>query len=281
MTALTASTRGVRSGWRIAVESGLTSSIGLASLCGVYGLAYDVRPGFWSMLSAACLFWMLFLADRLAETEPDSDHAAAFVHGRRRLMLGLLAVAVLGELAACVVHPSRAIAIVGALVCGLLYFTPVPGWGRAVKDLPGAKSFYAATLILAICHLYVWPLQPASGGQLGALAAVLFLEQVSNAVYDMKDVETDRRRGIRTLVTMLERRTFLLLEATVCAMGLAVVLWAWTPASAALGLSFVLHLLALIVLLRRPFDRTMTVGLDLVYSAILLVGVLTAGSVGA
>ena len=278
MIAVEAPTGPLRGAWRLAVDSGLTSSIGLASLCGVYGLAYDVPPTLWSMTSATCLFWMLFLADRLAEVDADEGHAAAFVRRRRRLMLGLLGVAALGELVACLVHPPWALAIVGSLLCGLAYFTPLPGLGRAVKDLPGAKSFYAAVLILAICHLYVWPLQPASPGQVGALLGVLSLEQISNAVYDLKDIESDRRQGIRTLVSLLGRRSFLFAEGVVAALGLAIVVGAWTPASPALALSFALHLVAVAALLRRPFDRLMTVGLDLVYSGILLVGVLASGA---
>lgn len=266
--------RPLRDAWTLAVESGLTSSMGLAALCGVYGLAYEVRPTAWALLSATCLFWILFLADRLAEEAPDEAHSAAFVRSRRGLMLGLLGVAVLGQIVCCIVHPPWALAILGALVCGLAYFTPLPLLGRAVKDLPGAKSFYAATLILAIAHLYVWPLQPASWGQVGAMGAVLLLEQISNAVYDLKDVESDRRQGIQTLILMLGLPRFLAVEAAAAVLGLVLVLGWWTPASPGFAASLVLHLVALGALRRRPFDRTMTVGLDLVYSSMLGVAVL-------
>lgn len=141
---------------------------------------------------------------------------------------------------------SRSTADGGALLCGLAYFTPLPLLGCAVKDLPGAKSFYAATLILASCHLYVWPLQPATPGHVGALLGVVLLEQISNAVYDLKDLAADERRSIRTLALMLGRRSFLLAETVVAALGLVVVVAAWTPASPALALSFALHLVALL-----------------------------------
>ena len=88
------------------VESGLTSSVGLASLCAVYGFAYGLHPTVWSMLSATCLFWALFLADRLAEEAPDAGHSAAYVRRRRGLMMGLLALALVGEAVTCIVRPA-------------------------------------------------------------------------------------------------------------------------------------------------------------------------------
>jgi len=121
----------------------------------------------------------------------------------------------------------------------------------------------------------VWPLQPTTGGQWGALVAVLLLEQLSNALYDLKDLDADRRNGIQTLALLLGHRRFLLVEGAVAAVGLSVVVGAWTPASPGLAASFALHLAAIVALVWRPFDRWMTVGLDGVYSTILLLAVLS------
>ncbi len=257
-------------------QTGLAPSIGLAALCGVYGLAYGIQPSVLAMLSATCLFWILYLADRLAEEAPPPDHPAAFVRRRPRLMWGMLAVAVCIELLACVIQPRWFLPILGSLACGAAYFTPVPLLGRPIKDIAGTKSFYAATVILAICHLYVWPAAPSSAGQRGVLVAILLIEQISNAIYDLKDIEADRRNGIRTLVMIFGRERFLAIEGCAALLGCAVVL-AWpTPATPALAAAFLLHLAAAIVCRWRPFDDAMTVWLDMAYSLIVFTAVLTA-----
>ncbi|TNE51894.1 MAG: hypothetical protein EP343_02350 [Deltaproteobacteria bacterium] len=266
----------IRSLLHLGDQTGLTSSIGLASLCGVYALAYGIRPTLLPILSAIFLFWCLFLADRIKDPNPGEGQPSAFAQRHPRLSRGLLLFAVSGLLFTCWMEPKWLLPILGVLVCGMAYFTPVPGLGKPLKDIPGFKSLYAATVILAICHLYVWPRVPETAGQWMAIVAVLLLEQVSNAVYDMKDVDVDREQGIKTLILLLGKQRFLLLEGSLVFFGgIGVLLWS-TPASTALAFAMYLHVVAMIVLSRRAFDKLMSVGLDGIYASAMLIAIWVA-----
>jgi len=264
----------LRDAWNLGEQLGLISSVGLGALCGVYGLAFDLRPSLLATTSAVCLFWALFLADRIVERDPDGGHAAAFAKRNRRLTRTCLALALVLQLLICLHHPSWLLPIFGALLCSSAYFLPVPGLGRAAKDIPCLKSFYAATMILAICHLYVGPVWPTGAAQWAAVAAILCVEQASNALYDLKDLDSDRRQGRTTLAMALGLRPFLVIEmAVVVVAGLAVLAWP-SSASPALAFAMALHIGAVFVLFRRPFDRVMTVGLDGIYSVAMFLAIL-------
>ena len=266
--------RFLRSIFHIGNQTGLTSSIGLAALCGVYALAYNITPTFLNTLSATCLFWTLYLADRLKDPNPGEGQPSQFAQQHKRLCWYLFAIAVSGLLITCWLNPNWLLPMAGLLVCGAAYFTKIPGVGRPIKDLPGIKSFYAASVILAICHLYVWPAQPQHPGQWVAIASILMVEQVSNALYDMKDQEVDQQLGIRTLILMLGKKHFLLLEGCIALLaGVSVLIWP-TAATPALAFAMFLHVAAVIILFKRDFDSVISIALDGLYSTAMLIAII-------
>ena len=145
--------------WAFADQLGLISSVGLAALCGVYGLAFDVRPSLLATCSAVCLFWSLFLADRLVETDPDSGHAAAFAQRNRALTGACLLLALAIQLLICMFHPSWLLPIVGALACSSA--TASASESCSWRSASSACSSGGASSCTPSAGADVWPLVAA------------------------------------------------------------------------------------------------------------------------
>jgi 4-hydroxybenzoate polyprenyltransferase len=217
---------------------------------------------------------MMYLVDRLKPSPEDrasgGTSAGSFVHARLRTFAALLAATLATLIVCCVLRPSLLIAIAISLAISLPYVLPIPGLGRRVKELPGCKPLYLGLLTTTITSSFAW----LDGGRptpigVFAVAATML---VNAALCDLKDVDADRRAGLRSLASVLGRWFFVVLHAI--NLATAVLVWLVAEPEVAFLVTLLATYYALVVWVarRRPFDTRMAAAIDTGTAVLLIVG---------
>lgn len=192
------------------VESGAWVSLVVVALGAWASLA--TRDAIdWTGLTALGLFlFAIFGLDRFFD-HPEDRHdrvvdidPAAFVR-RHRGAFGAALLAASAALVALVALDRRLVlALAIAFGSSIFYMIRVPVLGKRLKELPFFKNIYApAVLTTFTCSFLGLPFTRESGP---VLAVVFFVIQINNITFDMKDVENDRRAGLRLISTTFSPR---------------------------------------------------------------------------
>jgi hypothetical protein len=265
---------------RVGFHSGVASALFVTAFQPFLSVTItgEVRPR--ATASMFLFVWAMYLADRL-KTNPEDElegdgNAAAFArrhpHFMRLLFVGLL----VGQLALVVTDPGLLVPLALGTLVSLLYLVRLPILGRRLKEVSYAKCFYLASAALVLVALFTPGLTAASTPRtIGLLAACFALYFLNFSLYDIKDLEADRRANIKTLAGALPAAAFLRAQLAASLLTLAVVLWLLPPrAGLVLAGVCLFHAGVSAWLARHPFDGVMCGIVDTGYGAIVGVGTL-------
>ena len=195
------------------IESIIYSSVWVAAALASLGLyvratldlGYDWQPIALIFCTALIPYNLDRIFDSYVQTIPD---AKAQVFFRRPYIWALLCLAIAGTVVLLYRAPQRVRYVSIAGIVPLLYGTPIFPWKHKsrwqwyrLKDLPGSKAWIVGvTLTYAVIAL---PLAYA-GARFDSMTALItlfmFVFIVTNShVFDIRDVESDRRKGVVTL----------------------------------------------------------------------------------
>ena len=264
-----------RAPWTWLFQSGLSSALLVGSCMPLLALSSGL-PAWTPACAAYLLFlWAMYLWDRLGSRPEDAvqpaDGAGAHVHRHARsyrtllaLLLVLLAWRVLRE-------PPLALALGASLLLSAGYLLPLPGLGRRIKELPFAKTPYLAGVVVLMPGF--WLQAPPSGAAGWAmLLALASLCAANFMIFDLKDVDSDCRAGIRTLANRLPLPVLLRVAAAPVALAAVMALVLPPPLAAVLLALCGAYALSLHRLGRHRLDARLSSSIDLAHAALALVG---------
>jgi hypothetical protein len=270
--------RALSTATRVGFHSGVASALFVTAFQPFLSLIVtgQIRPR--ATASMFLFVWLMYLADRL-KTNPedvlDGDgNAAAFARRHPRFMRLLFGGLLVAQLALVVTEPGLLVPLTLGTLISLLYLVRLPILGRRLKEVSYLKCFYLASAALALVALFTPGLTavttPRTAGLLGACFSLYFL---NFSLYDIKDLEADRRANIKTLAGALSAPAFLRAQVAASLLTFAVVLWL-LPAQSGLVLAGVclFHAGVSAWLARHPFDGVMCGIVDTGYGAIVALG---------
>lgn len=185
-----------------AVRTHLWVAAAVTSLASFAAHELEFQP---SLASLGVVFFSTLLIYNL-DTAIDltSPHGAARPGQTRATRLLWLSLAAVVGLLTTMHWSTSALVVGGAAVC-CLYAVPLGRGGFRVKALPGAKSLVvggavaiAVVLVPLVEHGVAWP--PQTWATLGFLGTLTF---VNATLFDVRDLDQDRVRGVRTLPVIL------------------------------------------------------------------------------
>jgi hypothetical protein len=265
---------------RVAFHAGVASALFVTAFQPFLSLAVtgEVRPA-WTA-SFFLFVWIMYLADRLRSNPEDQQeadgNAAAFVRRHRRSMLGLCAALAVGQALLVIGDPRLLARLALALAISSVYIVRLPFLGRRVKEIAYLKCFYLAGTALVLVGLFTPHLLAALDARTSLLLGACFsLYFLNFSLYDVKDVEADRRANIKTLAGACSPGLFLRAQLLGALLTLAAVLLLLpAPLSGVLASVALFHLAATAWLSRHPFDGAMCGIVDGGYGTIVGLGTL-------
>lgn len=229
-------------------------------------------------LAMLALVWQIYLVDRLQENAEDAsddlEHPAAFARRFRAPLLAL--VAGLGglELYLMWATPWLVGAIAISIATSAFYMLPLPFCGKRAKEVPYLKCFYLSSVCVASLLAFTAGWRGAEGALLAKSSSVAFALYFLNfSLYDVKDVEQDRRANIKTLAARLSLPRFLALHV-VGALLVALVATLTLPAPYSFALSAValFHAAVSAWLMQHRFSSALCGFIDAGYGLITSIG---------
>lgn len=250
------------------IQSSILSVTAVVSLCAWVSLT---SYGYIDLVATAALGLILFIfytLDRALAPPEDVFQPAgglnpgAFVGHHHRFFRKALIVAVLLLAFLIGLRPKLLFDLIGAVAVVLFYMVPVPGLAGRIKDIPYFKHVYAPLSLVAFTIIF-FGIDPRQPGHCGALCGLVGLAQINTWAFDLKDIEGDRRAGIRLLAGVVPPRTYLALLACE-ALLLAPVFFAVVPPSGKLGaVAAAIGNAVILLVLRHRFSlRVLFYGLD-------------------
>lgn len=197
----------------VLVYSSAWVAAGIASLVilvqHTMGLDYDRQPVLLVFFFALAFYNLDRIADSYLQPSLDSQAQAFFRHGWGWLILVAATVAV----AVLLMQSNRTVLLLSLVgIVPLAYGLPVIPWRRSkrlvwrrLKDIPGSKAWVVSGM--AAYALVTLPLAYA-GAPIGpsAIPTFLFLFlflAVNVHLFDIRDIESDRRAGVVTLPVLI------------------------------------------------------------------------------
>lgn len=161
--------------------------------------------------AALCLFvFAIFGLDRYSE-HPEDRHdrpldidPVAFVQRHRGAFRAALLASAAAQIVLIALERRLALCLAIAFGSSVFYMVRVPVLGKRLKELPFFKNVYAPAVLTMFLYGFLG-LRPTWEGA-PILAVVYFLTQINNITCDMKDVDNDRRAGLRLFSTALAPR---------------------------------------------------------------------------
>lgn len=237
------------------IYGGHLQSLGASSIVYVTAVFLNIELRLSSLVAAYLIFYPLYLYNRWKEIEIDyatnparTNHLRKYMHIMPMLFWSVIA-AIVAFLAYFGNLNSFILGVV-LLVLGLLYTTIFKNLTRKIFLL---KNFYVSSFFACLVFFTLVYHSVPVAGQTAVVMAVLivfvFLKSFMMQIFlDLKDVESDRKQGLKTLGVMIgEEKTFRILP------------WMSIFVTAPIILFFTLynHLfsnLFLMLLLTIPFD---------------------------
>jgi hypothetical protein len=271
---------------RVGFHSGVASALFVTAFQPFLSLVVtgEIRPR--ATASMFLFVWLMYLADRLKtnpEDELDGDgNAAAFARRHPRFMRHLFVGLLVAQLALVVTDPGLLVPLALGTLVSLLYLVRLPIVGRRLKEVSYLKCFYLASAALALVALFTPGLMavttPRTAGLLAACFSLYFL---NFSLYDIKDLDADRRANIKTLAGALPATAFLRAQMAASLLTFAVVLWRLPPQSSLVLAGVCLfHAGVSAWLARHPFDGVMCGIVDTGYGAIVALGTVALLALG-
>jgi 4-hydroxybenzoate polyprenyltransferase len=149
-------------------------------------------------------------AERPAPAEFVGRHKRAF----RKALVASAAI----ELMILTIKPMLLVSIAFSAGATAFYMVRVPWIGMRLKEVPFCKNVYAPGVLMAIICAFSGVVPSRQDAPV--LGAAFLLLQIDIVTFDMKDVENDRRAGLRLISTVLPPRAvyaLLVVSALVCA----------------------------------------------------------------
>jgi 4-hydroxybenzoate polyprenyltransferase len=202
---------------KILIYPSLWVSAGVGSLTyftqETLGLTHDWRPVIFIFFAALIPYNLDRILDSYVQTIPDAQAQSYFRH--RGILLLPVVVAV--GLAILLYNAPSAVRLVScAGIAPLIYGLPLLPLGRGknrrwyrLKDIPGTKAWIVAGIVtyavvaVPLAYAGVTP-------DLSALLTALFLLVLTGTnshLFDLRDVKSDRQKGVLTLPLMIGVRT--------------------------------------------------------------------------
>jgi 4-hydroxybenzoate polyprenyltransferase len=278
--------RALSTATRVGFHSGAASALFVTAFQPFLSLIVtgEVRPR--ATASMFLFVWSMYLADRLKtnpEDELDGDgNAAAFARRHPRFMRLLFVGLLVGQLAFVVTDPGLLVPLALGTLVSLLYLVRLPLIGRRLKEVSYLKCFYLASAALVLVALFTPGLMAVTTPRtVGLLGACFFLYFLNFSLYDIKDVEADRRANIKTLAGAIPATAFLRAQMAASLLTFAVVLWLLPPRSGLVLAGVCLfHAGVSAWLARHRFDGVMCGIVDGGYGAIVTLGTLALLALG-
>ncbi|HVY25693.1 MAG TPA: hypothetical protein VHB79_04050 [Polyangiaceae bacterium] len=200
----------------LAFQSGFASAL---AVCGFQPLLAHLLTGTSSAsatLTMLAVVWQIYLFDRLqenAEDARDDEHPAAFAKKFRAALLCLVAGLAGLELYLAWATPWLFRAIATSIAASAFYIVPLPLWGRRAKDVPYFKCFYLSGVCIVSLLAFSPGWRQAGFALLAKTSSVAFALYFLNfSLYDVKDLEQDKRARIKTLAATVPLARFLSLH---------------------------------------------------------------------
>jgi 4-hydroxybenzoate polyprenyltransferase len=271
--------QGARAVLELGFRSGLVSALFVCGFQPLLALLLTRHVDGWASLAMLTLVWQSYLLDRLRQNPEDAlddSHPAAFSQRFRVPLLSVVALLAVLTLLLVAQAPRLARPVVLSLFISAFYLVPLPIFGRRAKEVPYFKCFYLSLVCLASTLAFSAGWSHAAPRRLApALGLTFALYFLNFSLYDVKDVEQDRRAGIKTLAGALPLRLFLRLHI---ALSLAVALLAIAslplPHALVLAAVALFHASMSAWLTRSPLTPTLCGLIDTGYAVILGVGAL-------
>lgn len=171
--------------------------------------------------------------DSYVQKIPDRQAQLFF---RQPYVWALLLTAIAATIAILYYAPSRVKYVSTAGIIPLLYGTPLFPWKHnlswqwyRLKDIPGSKAWIVGSILTyAVIALPI----AYDGAEFNTEAAFttlfMFVFIVTNShIFDIRDIESDREKGVITLPIMMGVRGAKIILTTMNIMMLLIISWAW------------------------------------------------------
>jgi hypothetical protein len=265
---------------RVAFHAGVASALFVTAFQPFLSIAVtgELRPA-WTA-SLFLFVWIMYLADRLRtnpEDELEADgNAAAFARRHRWPMRGLCVGLAVAQVLLVLGDPRLLARLALALAISSVYIVRLPFLRRRVKEIAYLKCFYLAGTALVLVGLFTPHLFAAVGARTIILVGACFsLYFLNFSLYDVKDVEADRRANIKTLAGACSSAVFLRAQLAGALLTLAAVLLLLPPPlGGVLAAVSLFHVWATARLAHHPFDGVMCGIVDGGYGTIVGLGTL-------
>jgi 4-hydroxybenzoate polyprenyltransferase len=259
-------------------QSGFASALFVCGFQPLLGHLLTGAANSGATVAMLALVWQIYLLDRLQEnaedTADDAEHPAAFARRFRAPLLCLVACLAGLELYLMWATPWLVGAIAISTAASAFYLVPLPFVGKRAKEIPYLKCFYLSGVCIASLLAFTPGWRRAEPALLAKSLSVAFALYFLNfSLYDVKDLEQDRRANIKTLAASVPLPRFLALHI-VSAVLVALVAPLALPAPLSLALSAVaaFHALVSAWLTNHRFSSALCGLIDTGYGLITGIG---------
>jgi len=177
----------------------------------------DLQPNYILLVAVFLSTFSVYSLNRLTDMEEDSvnnPERGAYVEGKEKILLSLCILSyAVALLLGIIVNPVSILVFLFPLIIGVLYSIEVSPKLPRLKNIPGMKNFIVtlswvvgAVFVPVVCHY--------QGFEVTAMIFFfIFVKIFVNAVsFDIRDIEGDKKSGVRTIPVLLGRsRTKILL----------------------------------------------------------------------
>lgn len=198
---------GFHSGISILVQSGIWVTLAWVALGAWASLAAVGKIDGIGLATMTAFLFQIYTLDRYVthpEDQQDGAHVldpAAFVARHRKSFRYALFLSLLMQLVLVVMRPWLLVALAISWGITVFYVVRVPLLNLRLKQVPFFKNVYAPTVLTA--YIVMFLRLPLGGKSAPVLASVFIVVLINVLAFDMKDVDNDRRAGLRLISTEL------------------------------------------------------------------------------
>lgn len=195
-------------------------------------------------LSFFILVWQVYTLDRIDFLKIENTFLNRFIDRHKIIFFLLLANSFIIQLFLSIKSPSIAVAYGYGLFMGGIYNQKFPFLNFKIKSISFLKPFYITFTILSTTLLYLrtFPRTFSEMMVLIFLSSLIFLNAI---IFDLKDIELDKKNNIQTLANFFPKPVFLIMIQFVCLLSLLFSLvWLPSPYSWIFFTAFALMFLA-------------------------------------
>lgn len=184
------------------------------------------------LLSFALFLFQIYWLDRSRAPQEDSPSReqrpspSLFILKYRLLHSYFIGATLLAQGLLFIRYPRLFISYVLALFVTVFYVLPLPALGKRIKEFPYAKNVYAPAAFTFCLFIFSEHLFSKENAWV-FLIVNFFLSAANSALFDMKDIEGDRRAGLRLISTCADPGTVfksLIIFNFLCALSFLVLL---------------------------------------------------------